>query len=454
MESGRAAYPDHKQIALSYPVTRPIGVLNEWISSQKEHVTQRFHIVPALENALRPSLSSQSLTCLCQPRGELQCPSAVAYNKRLLRSRLLCSLTKEYSTVPTMSGEHGTGRPKTAVDDSHNEVAVNSSMRRPISSNSDRVRQPTAQQVGPSLSSAALDEEVPTIFTQRSDTEVSFSRKRSSEDVNSQEPTSGKRDRKAEGLPPDYCFQCEEEHPWPDEDGTTHHTRPQTKNKRRRAKKRRYEDDEPAQENSAPATQVPVQQPPRTVLEAIERDPSIGESWKAASRETDRDDEKNALFLSLFDDVATATHPWAQNVLAEAARAPPVSQTATTTWRAVDHELSRFEWPAQDRSAIASQESGRRPGVDFSEARERNSSIRESLETPLLETDNSAQTLTTLVSLYNGTYREPVAADSQAVPPWNLGQFQPPNQHGWSPQPPRGRRGGRRGRGGGRGGSN
>ena len=140
------------------------------------------------------------------------------------------------------------------------------------------------------------------------------SKKRASEDADpqqSQQPKQPKRNRQAEGLPWNWCYYCQEEHPRPDPDGTTHHTRTADDAMRLRNEQRRRAA-ESAGNTAAPAAQNPLQAPPQPpqssqgVLRTMSEMPISQKAFEVTLKSMHSDTGRINGLLALFDETREA----------------------------------------------------------------------------------------------------------------------------------------------------
>jgi hypothetical protein len=174
------------------------------------------------------------------------------------------------------------------------------------------------------------------------------SKKRPSEDGETHKPRKSKYpklDRRAEGLPRNWCASCEDEHPWPDDDGTTYHTRSEAAGMLARNEARRLlrEGAQQGQASSAPlptaaqqptptAAQQPptVQQPPQEQPESVLRAMATHEHgfkvYTAALNAIGSDEGKLNLLLQMYDTTRAAS----RHQVASAPTAPATPAPAPT----------------------------------------------------------------------------------------------------------------------------
>lgn len=143
---------------------------------------------------------------------------------------------------------------------------------------------------------------------------TSSSKKRASEDADPEQPeqpSQPKRNRRAEGLPWNWCYTCQEEHPRADADGTTHHTKTADDAMRLRNEQRRRAA-ESAGNTAAAAAQNPLQAPPQPpqssqgVLRTMAEMPISQKAFEVTLKSMDNDTGRINGLLALFDETREA----------------------------------------------------------------------------------------------------------------------------------------------------
>lgn len=296
---------------------------------------------------------------------------------------------------------------------------------------------------------------------------TSSSKKRASEDADPQQPKQPKqpkRNRKADGLPWNWCYECQEEHPRPDPDGTTHHTKTADDAMRLR-NEQRSRAAESARNTAAPAAQRPAQAPPQPppqsaqpVLRALGQNEVAKQAYQIALQSMNNDSGRINTMLSLFDETrAMASSQMAAPSPVPASTGPaPYAHAATGLPQGTYNfpSLPRTTWPSQPPrgrgggrgrgSGRGSGRGGRGGSAPSGQATAQNSAAT------VAPAANPAQATTTAPSAPNGAQTGQTGQIPRADPATRHGQGTRSTHHSAGPAGVRGGhgRGQSRGRGG------
>lgn len=302
---------------------------------------------------------------------------------------------------------------------------------------------------------------------------ASSSRKRASEDADPEQPEGSKypkRNRKADGLPWNWCYECQEEHPFPDADGTTHHTKTADDAMRMRNEQRRRAAESagnpaaPTAQNTPQAPPQPPQQPRESLLRTMSAMPTAQEAYETALRSMEDDHGRINNFLVLFDSTRAA----AMSQLSRPTAPPPVAaSTAPAPYANAAGGLSQatYNFPPQARTSWPSQPPtgrgrGRGRGIGRGIGRggrggsaHSGQSTAQNRPAATAQANNTGPAATAAPSAPNGAQTGVTNQPPRANPATRHGQGERSNHQSAGPAGVHGGRGRGRGSGRGRGGS-